>query len=54
MAKKYHKAAIPMIWLQDKSGETYICPVGVVRDTSNPSKKELSKCIVESFNPQNN
>lgn len=54
MSQNTHKAAVPMIWLEDKSGETYICPVGAVKDKNNPTEEELKHCLVESFNPQNN
>lgn len=49
-----HKAAKPMVWVKDKSGNTYICPKSAVRDPKNISECELRECMDESENPQNN
>ncbi len=51
--KNTHKAASPMIWIRDTKGETYVCPVGAVKDPKNPTEDELKLCVNESFNPQN-
>ena len=42
-------------WVQsDESGESYLCPVDVLKDLKNASEEELRRyCVVESDNPQN-
>ena len=55
MSFNTHKAANPLTWIEDrKSGETYLCPIGAVKDPKNPTAEELSRCLIESENPQNN
>ena len=49
-----HKAAKPMVWFKDRSGNTYICPKYDMKDPRNISEEELSLCLDESQNPQNN
>ena len=49
-----HKAAKPMVWVKAKDGNTYICPKSEVSDPRNVRKDELSQCMDESLNPQNN
>ena len=49
-----HKAAKPMVWVKDKSGNTYICPISAVKNAKDVSDEELRYCVNESENPQNN
>ena len=49
-----HKAAKPMVWVKDKSGNTYICPKSALKNTKDVSEEELRQCLDESENPQNN
>lgn len=49
-----YKAAKPMVWVRGKDGSTYICPKGCIKDPKNVSSSELSQCMDESENPQNN
>ncbi|MHC4943788.1 MAG: hypothetical protein ACYTG7_12295 [Planctomycetota bacterium] len=50
-----HKAAKPMVWIKDSEGDTWICPVGAIKDLKGASRQELeSACMNESENPQNN
>lgn len=49
-----HRAAKPMVWVKANDGSTYICPKSEVRDPKNVRSEELSQCMDESLNPQNN
>jgi hypothetical protein len=41
-------------WIQSESGNTYICPIDVVRTRGELSEEELQRlCVNESLNPQN-
>lgn len=51
---KPYRAAKPMVWVKDRSGTTYICPKSELKDPKNVSQSELSQCMDESQNPQNN
>ncbi len=55
MSKNTYRAASPMIWIEDRqSGNTYVCPIGAVKDPDNPTSEELGQCVNESENPHNN
>ena len=49
-----YKAAKPMVWIKANDGDTYICPKNEIDDPRNVSEAELSRCVNESENPQNN
>jgi hypothetical protein len=49
-----HRAAKPIVWVKDKNGETYLCPINAVKDPKNVTEAELAQCVNESHNPQNN
>jgi len=49
-----HKAAKPMVWVRGNDGTSYICPKDAVNDTRNVKNHELTDCVDESQNPQNN
>ena len=53
-ANNTHKAAKPLIWIKDRNGETYMCPLNAVKDPKNATEAELAQCMIESHNPQNN
>jgi hypothetical protein len=42
-------------WIKsDKSGTSYLCPVGSIKDKSKATDEDLKKvCVDESQNPQN-
>lgn len=42
-------------WIKsDKSGVSYLCPVGSIKDKNAASEEDLKKvCVDESMNPQN-
>jgi hypothetical protein len=42
-------------WIKsDKTGVSYLCPVGSIKDKSKATDQDLKKvCIDESMNPQN-
>ena len=48
-----HKPAMPMVWVKDKEGNTYICPKESLQDPKNFSDEELKECIDESDKPWN-
>lgn len=49
-----YQAAKPLVWVKTNDGTTYICPKSELRDPKKVSKEELSQCMDESLNPQNN
>jgi hypothetical protein len=54
-SKNTYKAARPMVWVKDSRGDTWICPVGSIKNPGGASEKELrGSCMNESENPQNN
>ena len=42
-------------WIKsEKTGTSYLCPVGSIKDKANASDEDLKKvCVDESANPQN-
>lgn len=42
-------------WIKsEKTGTSYLCPVGSIKDKANASDEDLKKvCVDESSNPQN-
>jgi hypothetical protein len=41
-------------WIKSESGNTYLCPVGALRDLESMTDEHLRKvCMEESANPQN-
>jgi hypothetical protein len=42
-------------WIKsDKTGVSYLCPVGSIQDKKNATDEDLKKvCVDESMNPQN-
>jgi hypothetical protein len=42
-------------WIKsDKTGTSYLCPVGSIKDKANATDEDLKKvCVDESANPQN-
>ena len=41
-------------WIKADSGNTYLCPVEVLKGLQNPSEEHLqAHCVDESLNPQN-
>ena len=48
------KAARPMIWIRTEDGNTWVCPKDAISDPNNVSDEELTMCVNESYNPQNN
>jgi len=41
-------------WIKAKSGVSYLCPMGSIKDRNTVSEAELKKaCVDESSNPQN-
>jgi len=49
------KRRLGVQWIRsEETGESYLCPVGVLEDPNNASEEELRRyCVVESQNPQN-
>jgi len=41
----------PLVWVQDISGNEYLCPAGVVSDRRNASAEELGQCTSDSLLP---
>jgi len=33
------------VWVKDKAGNEFICPVNALKDPKKASKEELSKCV---------
>jgi len=40
------------VWVKDRAGNEYICPVDVLRDPKNVSEEELKNCIDDASIPQ--
>jgi len=49
------KSGLSYEWIKsEKSGVSYLCPVGSIKDKKKASDEDLKKvCIDESMNPQN-
>ena len=49
------KQRLGVEWVRSqKTGESYLCPLGVLEDPKNASEEDLRRsCVVESENPQN-
>jgi hypothetical protein len=45
MAVKPTKAAKPFVWVKDKKGNQYICPLDALKDPKKATQKELKSCI---------
>lgn len=39
-----HQAAKPFVWVKDKAGNEYICPMDALKDPKKASKEELANC----------
>lgn len=42
MTEKTHKG---FVWVKDRAGNEYVCPVDALKDPKEASKDELEKCI---------
>jgi hypothetical protein len=40
-----HKAAKPFVWVKDRKGNEYLCPVDALKDPKKASPEELKDCI---------
>jgi hypothetical protein len=45
---KAHKAAKPFVWVKDKAGNEYICPLEALKDPKKATKDELKNCIEDA------
>ena len=45
MAVKPTKAAKPFVWVKDKKGNQYICPIDALKDPKKATQKELKNCV---------
>lgn len=43
-----HKAAQPFVWVTDKKGNQFICPMDALKDPKHASKEELASCVDEA------
>lgn len=44
---KAHKAAQSFVWVTDKKGNQFICPMDALKDPKKASKEELKNCVDE-------
>ena len=40
-----HKGARPMVWVKDKKGNEFICPMEALKDPKKATKEELKDCV---------
>jgi hypothetical protein len=45
MATKPTKAVKPFVWVKDKKGNQFICPMDALKDPKKATKKELENCV---------
>jgi hypothetical protein len=45
MATKPTKAVKPFVWVKDKKGNQYICPIDALKDPKKATQKELKDCV---------
>lgn len=43
-----HKAAQPFVWVTDKKGNQFICPMDALKDPKHATKEELASCVDEA------
>jgi len=48
-----NKASLQTLWIKGDNGDTYLCNVRDIKDRHNVTAEELSRCVNESENPQN-
>lgn len=49
---KPHKGSTPMIWVESKEGNHYLCPMGALAEPREATEEELkSACVDESRRP---
>ncbi len=40
-----HKAEQPFVWVKDKKGNEFICPINALKDPKKASDAELKNCV---------
>jgi hypothetical protein len=40
-----HKAAKPFVWVKDKAGNEFICPLEALKNPKEASPEELKNCV---------
>jgi hypothetical protein len=41
----------PFVWVKDKVGNEFICPLEALKDPKNASKEELKNCVEDAKSP---
>jgi hypothetical protein len=45
MATKPTKGVKPFVWVKDKKGNQFICPIDALKDPQKATQKELKNCV---------
>jgi hypothetical protein len=40
-----HKAAKPFVWVKDRKGNEFLCPVDSLKDPKHATEEELNNCF---------
>ena len=40
-----------LVWVKDKAGNEYICPIDALKDPKNASEEELKNCVDDATIP---
>ena len=40
-----HKAAKPFVWVKDKAGNEFLCPLEALKNPKSATKEELENCV---------
>jgi hypothetical protein len=40
-----HKKSDPFVWVKDKAGNEFICPLGALKNPKEASPEELKNCV---------
>ncbi|GLI34107.1 hypothetical protein [Desulforhabdus amnigena] len=53
MAEAYSpKGRTQFVWVKDKAGNEFVCPLDALKDPSKVDKEELKNCIDDAKSPQ--
>lgn len=46
------KGRTQFVWVKDKAGNEFVCPIDALKDPKKATKEELKNCVEDATSPQ--